>query len=266
MLHAFSRTELLIGAAGLEILRSKRVAVFGIGGVGSYVVEGLARSGVGLLVLVDDDRVCLTNLNRQLHATHETLGRPKVEVMRERVLAINPAAGVTGVTAFYLPANAQDLFDPSWDYIVDAMDTVTAKLDLVARAQAAGVPILSCMGTANKVDPTRLEIADLSKTDVDPLAKIMRKELRRRGIRHLKVVYSKEPARAPIEEPDHSCATGCVCPAGTTRHCTSRRQIPGSLCFVPAVAGLIAAGEVVKDLLGGWPDLGKSSEHEEDAK
>ena len=253
MLHAFSRTELLIGAQALQTLNLKRVAVFGIGGVGSYVVEGLVRAGVGRFVLVDDDRICLTNLNRQLHATRATVGRPKVEVMRERVLAINPAAEVETIGAFYLPENAASIFDPAWDYVVDAMDTVTAKLDLVVRAQAAGVPIISCMGTANKTDPTRFEVADLSKTDVCPLAKIMRKELGRRGVKHLKVVYSREPPLTPIQSDDNSCAVDCVCPAGTTRTCTTRRQIPGSLSFMPSVAGLIAAGAVVRDLIGGFP-------------
>ncbi len=253
MLHAFSRTELLIGARALELLRTKRVAVFGIGGVGSFVVEGLVRSGVGRFALVDDDRICLTNLNRQLHATRDTVGRPKVEVMRERVLSINPAAGVEVLRTFYLPENAATIFDPSWDYIVDAMDTVAAKLDLVVRAQTAGVPIISCMGTANKTDPTRFEVADLAKTDICPLAKVMRKELRRRGVKHLKVVYSRECPLVPQENADTSCAAGCVCPAETTRTCTTRRQIPGSLSFMPSVAGLIAAGEVIRDLIGGFP-------------
>jgi len=249
MVHAFSRTELLIGKEGLAILQGAKVAIFGIGGVGSYTVEGLVRAGVGKFVLVDDDCVCLTNLNRQLHATQKTIGMPKVDVMRDRILEINPQAEVETLQRFYMPDCGEELVRKDYDYIVDAIDTVTAKVDLVVRAQEAGIPIISCMGAGNKFDPTRFEVADLSKTTVCPLARVMRRELKLRGITHLKVVYSREETTMPIETDDNSCATGCVCPKGTTGTCTIRRQIPGSLSFVPSVAGLILAGEVVKDLV-----------------
>lgn len=249
MLHRFSRTELLVGPGALARLAAKKVAVFGIGGVGSFAVEGLVRAGVGRLVLVDDDCICLTNLNRQLHATMRTIGRPKVEVMAERVLEINPAAEVITHQAFYLPETAEGLIADDYDYIIDAVDTVTAKIDLAVRAAARGIPIISSMGAGNKLDPARFEVADIYSTSVCPLAKVMRYELKRRGIAGLKVVYSREKPLTPREGEEASCTTGCVCPAGTTRKCTTRRQIPGSVSFVPSVAGLIIAGEVVKDLI-----------------
>ncbi|HMM22905.1 MAG TPA: tRNA threonylcarbamoyladenosine dehydratase [Selenomonadales bacterium] len=251
MLHRFSRTEMLIGAEALQKLARKKVAVFGVGGVGSFAAEGLARSGVGRLVLVDDDAICLTNLNRQLHATTRTIGRPKVEVMRERILDINPQAEVTTFQTFYLPENADELIADDYDYIIDAVDTVTAKIDLVVRAHERGIPIVSSMGAGNKLDPAKFEVADIFSTSVCPLAKVMRYELRRRGIPGLKVVYSREAPIPPPPVAESGCATGCVCPAGTTRKCTTRRQIPGSIAFVPSVAGLIMAGEVVKDLIAG---------------
>lgn len=249
MLHRFSRTELLIGPAALASLAAKKVAVFGIGGVGSFAVEALVRSGVGKLVLVDDDCICLTNINRQLHATAKTVGRPKVEVMRERVLEINPAAEVTTFQRFYMPETADELLADDYDYIIDAVDTVTAKIDLVVQADRRGIPIISSMGAGNKLDPTGFEVADIYSTSVCPLAKVMRYELRRRGVPALKVVYSREKPLTPRETEESSCATGCICPAGTTRKCTVRHQIPGSMAFVPSVAGLILAGEVVKDLI-----------------
>lgn len=249
MLHRFSRTAMLIGEAALQSLARKKVAVFGIGGVGSYTVEGLARSGVGRLVLVDDDCICLTNINRQIHATTATVGQPKVEVMRERILAINPVAEVTVFQSFYLPETAAALIQDDYDYIVDAVDTVTAKIDLVVRAKQRGISIISCMGAGNKLDPTKFEVADLFSTSVCPLAKVMRYELKRRGVDALKVVYSREKPVLSPDAADSSCATGCVCPAGTVRKCTTRHQIPGSIAFVPSVAGLIIAAEVVKDLL-----------------
>jgi tRNA A37 threonylcarbamoyladenosine dehydratase len=254
MLHRFSRMELLVGPAALAKLAAKKVAVFGVGGVGSFAVEGLVRSGVGKLVLVDDDCVCLTNINRQLHATTRTVGLPKVEVMRDRVLEINPDAQVTLHRKFYLPETAEELFADDYDYIIDAVDTVTAKIDLVVRAVARDIPIISCMGAGNKLDPTKFEVADIFDTSVCPLAKVMRYELKRRGIKSLKVVYSREKPVLPQESEEASCATGCVCPPGTTRKCTTRRQIPGSVAFVPSVAGLIMAAEVVKDLIrdGGY--------------
>lgn len=250
MLGPFSRTQLLLGRDGMERLFSARVAVFGIGGVGGYTVEALARSGVGALDLIDDDRVCLTNLNRQIIATRKTIGQYKVDVAQQRVLDINPKCVVRTWKTFYTP-ETQDEFDfTAYDYVVDAIDTVTGKIALVLQAQAAGVPIISCMGAGNKLDPTALEVADIYKTSVCPLARVMRRELKKRGVKRLKVVYSKEPALTPIEDEETSCRTNCVCPPGTERTCTARRQVPGSNAFVPSVAGLIIAGEIVKDLAG----------------
>lgn len=248
MLDQFSRTELLFGKEAMEKLAKARVAVFGIGGVGSYTAEALARSGVGTIDLFDDDKVCLTNINRQLIATRKTVGKFKVDVMKERIQEINPKAVVNVHQCFYSPENADDYDFSEYTYIVDAIDTVTAKLELVVRAEEKSIPIISCMGAGNKLDPTRFEVEDIYKTSICPLAKVMRKELRTRGIKKLKVVYSKEPARTPIDDTTNSCNVGCVCPAGTVRKCTVRRQIPGSTAFVPAVAGLIIAGEVIKDI------------------
>jgi tRNA A37 threonylcarbamoyladenosine dehydratase len=251
MLHEFSRTELLIGAAALEKLGQSKVAIFGIGGVGTYVVEGLVRSGVGKFVLVDDDCICLTNINRQLHATRKTVGKPKVEVMRDRILEINPQAEVAIFQEFYMPDTAARLISDDYNYIVDAIDTVTGKLDLIMRAKERNIPVISCMGAGNKLDPTKFEVADIFNTSVCPLAKVMRQELRKRGVTSLKVIYSKEQPIKPIETEQSSCSQGCICPAGTTRKCTIRHQIPGSIAFVPSVAGLIIAGEVVKDIIYG---------------
>lgn len=249
-MDAFSRTEYLLGKPALETLRKSRVAVFGIGGVGSFAVEALARAGVGHFLLVDDDLVCLTNLNRQLIALHSTIGRPKVEVMAERVRDINPQAGVETLQAFYLPENADRLDLSRFDYVVDAVDTVSAKVELAVRAHQAGVRIVSCMGAGNKLDPTRFEVADIAETSVCPLCKVMRKELKKRGLAALTVVYSKELPVEPIETEETSCRHACVCPKGSPRTCTIRRRIPGSVSFVPSVAGLILAGEVVRGLTG----------------
>lgn len=232
----------------MERLYHARVAVFGIGGVGGYTVEALARSGIGTLDLIDDDRVCLTNLNRQILATRKTVGQYKVDVAEQRIREINPNAVVHTYKTFYAPQTAEQFDFSQFDYVVDAIDTVTAKLKLVEQAPKAGVPIISCMGAGNKVDPTAFEVADIYKTSVCPLARIMRRELRKRGIQKLKVVYSKEPAITPIEDMSISCRTHCICPPGTARKCTQRRQVPGSNAFVPAAAGLVLAGEVVKDL------------------
>lgn len=250
MLNQFSRTELLFGNEAMNKLQESRVAVFGIGGVGSYTVDALARSGVGTIDIIDDDKVCLTNINRQLIATRKTVGKYKVEVMKERILEINPKAVVNIHQTFYSPENAGEFNFAEYSYIVDAIDTVTAKLELVMRAKAAGVPVISCMGAGNKLDPTRFEVADIYETSICPLAKVMRKELRARGVKDLKVVYSKEPARTPIDDAAISCKEHCICPPGTASKCTVRRQIPGSTAFVPSVAGLIIAGEVIKDLTG----------------
>ena len=239
MLNQFSRTELLLGHDNMEKLKNARVAVFGIGGVGGFTVEALARSGVGTLDLIDDDRVCLTNINRQIIATRKTIGQYKVDAAKERILDINPDAVV----------NTADAFDFSvYDYVVDAIDTVTGKIMLVEAAQKAGTPIISSMGAGNKLDPTAFEVADIYKTSVCPLAKVMRRELKKRGIRKLKVVYSKEKALTPIDDTANSCRSHCICPPGSARTCTQRRQIPGSTAFVPSVVGLIIAGEVIKDL------------------
>ncbi len=245
----FSRTELLLGPEAMETLRGARVAVFGLGGVGSWAAEALARSGVGALDLVDDDRVCLTNINRQLIATRKTVGRLKTEVMRERVLDINPRCQVTVHACFYGPDTADAFPLASYGYIVDAIDTVSSKLLLVERAAACGVPIISCMGAGNKLDPTRVEVADIYQTSVCPLAKVMRHELRARGVGALKVVYSKEPPLRPLEDGAADCREHCICPPDTKRNCAARRQVPGSVAFVPPTAGLILAGEVIKDLI-----------------
>lgn len=249
MLHGFSRTELLIGKDALDRLKNSKVAVFGIGGVGTFVVEGLVRSGLGHFVLVDDDLICLTNLNRQIHATRKTIGKAKVEVMKERILEINPKAEVEAIQSFYLPDKADELIRSDYDYIIDAIDTVTAKIDLVVQAQKHGIPIISCMGAGNKLDPTKFQVTDIYKTTMDPLAKVMRRELRQRGIKSLKVVYSTEQPIKPLETEENSCSTHCICPSGTQRTCTVKNQIPGSVSFVPSVAGLIIASEVIKDLI-----------------
>ena len=248
MLNQFSRTELLIGKQGIEKLQNAKVAIFGIGGVGSFVVEGLARAGIGNFILVDDDKVCLTNLNRQLIATHKTVGKLKIDVAKERILDINPNANVEVYQEFFMP-DSKEILDTSVSYIVDAVDTVTAKIELVVRANRLNIPIISCMGTGNKLDPTRFKVTDIYKTNICPLAKVMRKELRARDIKALKVVYSEEEPIKPNETVESSCKTNCICPPGTKRKCTARNQVPGSMSFVPSVAGLIIAGEVIKDII-----------------
>ncbi len=248
MLNQFSRTKLLFGKEAMERLAASRVAVFGIGGVGGYTVEALVRSGIGAIDLIDDDKVCLTNLNRQLHATRKTIGQYKVDVAAERIHEINPDVRVMTHKTFYTPETANQFDFSEYDYIVDAIDTVTGKIALVVNADSTGTPIISSMGAGNKLDPTAFEVADIYSTSVCPLAKVMRHELKRRGIRKLKVVYSKEPPLTPIDDMEISCRTHCICPPGTARKCTQRRQIPGSNAFVPPVVGLIIAGEVIKDL------------------
>lgn len=251
MLNQFSRTQLLLGKDGMERLYGARVAVFGIGGVGGYTVEALARSGVGTLDLIDDDKVCLTNLNRQIFATRSTVGRYKVEVAKERIADINPDAVVNTYPTFYSPETSAQFDFTQYDYIVDAIDTVTGKLELVEQAYKADTPIISCMGAGNKMDASAFEVADIYKTTMCPLARVMRRELKKRRIPKLKVVYSKEEAMTPIDDMAISCRNHCICPPGTARKCTQRRQVPGSNAFVPAAAGLIVAGEVVKDLCKG---------------
>lgn len=250
MLNQFSRTQLIFGKEAMEKLAHSRVAVFGIGGVGGYTVEALARSGIGTLDLIDDDKVCLTNINRQIYATRKTVGKYKVDVAKERILDINPEAVVNCHQTFYMP-DTKDQFDFSqYDYVVDAIDTVTGKIELVLQAQKAGTPIMSSMGAGNKVNPEMFEVADIYDTSVCPLAKVMRRELKKRNVKSLKVVYSKEKPIRPEEDLEISCRTNCICPPGTARTCTVRREIPGSNAFVPSVAGLIIAGEVIKDILG----------------
>lgn len=228
MLNQFSRTELVVGKDGVEKLNNTKIAIFGLGGVGSFALEGLVRAGIGNLVLIDNDCVELTNLNRQILATHKTIGKPKGEIAKQRILDINPNANVEIHQEFFMP-ETEGILDDSIDYIVDCIDTVTAKIELVVRAERLNIPIISCMGTGNKLEPTRFEVADIYKTSICPLAKVMRKELRNRGVKKLKVVYSKEE---PIKS-----------------NKKDRNQVPGSISFVPSVAGLIIAGEVVKTIL-----------------
>lgn len=233
MLNQFSRTELLLGQENMAKLKNARVAIFGVGGVGGYVVEALARSGVGTLDIIDNDTVSITNINRQIIATTKTVGQPKVDVAKERILDINPDAVVNAYNTFYLP-ETKDLFDFSnYDYVVDAIDTVTGKIQLVMQANEAKVPIISSMGAGNKLNPAMFEVADIYKTSVCPLAKVMRRELKNRGIKKLKVVYSKEEPIKPAESDEVS----------------GKRNTPGSTAFVPSVVGLIIASEVVKDII-----------------
>lgn len=250
MLNQFSRTELLLGKKAMQVLEKSRVAVFGIGGVGGYAVEALVRSGVGTIDLIDDDKVCLTNLNRQIIATRKTVGKYKVDAMKERILEIQPDAIVNTHKCFFLPETKDEFDFTQYSYVIDAVDTVTAKIQLVQEAQKAGVPIISSMGSGNKLDPARFEVADIYETSVCPLAKVMRRELRKRKIEHLKVVYSKEKPVRPIEDMAISCRSHCICPPGAKHKCTERRDIPGSNAFVPSVAGLIIASEVIKDIIG----------------
>lgn len=248
MLNQFSRTEILFGKEAMDRLARARVAVFGIGGVGGYAVEALVRSGIGAVDLIDDDKVCLTNLNRQIIATRKTVGRYKADVMKERILEINPNCKVEVHKCFYLPENKEEFDFTSYSYVIDAVDTVTAKIQLVMQAKETNTPIISSMGAGNKMNPAQFEVADIYQTSVCPLAKVMRYELRKRGIKKLKVVYSKEKPTRPIEDMAISCRTNCICPPGAQHKCTERRDIPGSNAFVPSVVGLIIASEVIKDL------------------
>ena len=248
MLTQFSRTELLLGKEAMDKLANSRVAEFGIGGVGGYVCEALVRTGVGAFDLIDDDKVCLTNLNRQIIATRKTVGQYKTDVMKERMLEINPKVDVRVHKCFFLPENADEFPFEEYDYIVDAVDTVTAKISLVMKAQEMNIPIISSLGAGNKLDASKFQVADIYKTKVCPLAKVMRRELKKRGVKKLKVVYSEEQPTRPVEDMSISCRTHCICPPGAAHKCTERRDIPGSVAFVPSVAGLIIAGEVVKDL------------------
>ena len=244
----FSRTEMLIGKESVEKLAGRRVAVFGIGGVGGYVVEALVRSGLGGIDLIDNDKVSISNLNRQIIALRSTVGKYKVDAAEERIMDINPEVKVVKHRSFYMPDKADEFDFSKYDYVVDAVDTVTAKIQLVMEAKEAGVPIISSMGAGNKFDPTAFQVADIYKTSVCPLAKVMRRELKKRGIKKLKVVYSQEKPTRPIEDMSISCRSHCICPPDAAHKCTERRDIPGSTAFVPSVVGLIIAGEVIKDL------------------
>ncbi|MCI5656868.1 MAG: tRNA threonylcarbamoyladenosine dehydratase [Candidatus Pseudoruminococcus sp.] len=248
MLGRFSRTELLFGNEAMKKLENSRVAVFGVGGVGGYTVEALARSGVGTIDIIDDDKVCLTNINRQIIALTSTIGKYKVDVAEERIKDINPKIVVNKHKMFFTPETSGEFDFSQYDYVVDAIDTVTGKIELVMKANETKTPIICSMGAGNKLDPTAFEVADIYKTSVCPLARVMRTELRKRGVKKLKVVYSKEKPITPIEDMSISCRAHCVCPPGAARKCTERRQIPGSTAFVPSVVGLIIAGEVIKDL------------------
>ena len=247
--HSLSRTELLIGKEALDKLAKYKVVVLGIGGVGSYTVEALARAGVGKLVLVDDDTICLTNINRQIIATHKTISKSKVEVMKERVLDINPKCEVITHQTFVTEENISEIITEDVDYVVDAIDTVTSKIALVVYCKQHNIEIICSMGTGNKLDPTQFKIADLYKTKVCPLAKVMRYELKRKGIDKLKVLYSEEEPIKTKQDEVLTCKEGCICPSGSSKKCAIKRQIPGSISFVPSVAGLIIGGEVIKDLI-----------------
>lgn len=247
----FSRTELIFGKAAMKKIFNSKVAVFGIGGVGSYTAEALVRTGIGAIDIFDDDKVCLTNINRQLFATRKTVGKYKVDVAEGRLLEINPNVKITKHNMFLTKENANEIDLSSFDYIVDAIDTVTAKIALVEKANENNIPIISAMGAGNKIDPTMFQVTDVFKTEVCPLAKVMRTELKKRGIKKLKVVYSREEPLKP-KATDNICGeANCICPPDVKRKCTDRRQIPGSNAFVPPVVGLIIAGEVIKDLIKG---------------
>lgn len=246
--HSLSRTELLIGEEALNKLKKSKVMIFGIGGVGSFTVEALVRSGVSNLILVDDDTVCLTNLNRQIHATYETISKNKVDVMKQRILSINKNCQVETKQIFVKPEGLEKIIPNDVDYVVDAIDTVSSKIALAVYCEKKGINLISSMGTGNKLNPSEFKVSDIYKTKVCPLAKVMRYELKKRGVKKLKVVYSEEIPRKPKEDDVVTCKTGCVCTGGTKK-CTAKRQIPGSISFVPPVAGMIIASEVVKDLI-----------------
>ena len=252
MLNQFSRTELLVGKEAIEKLQNSKVAIFGLGGVGSFVMEGLVRAGIGHFVLIDDDKICLTNLNRQIIATRKTIGKYKVDVAKERILEINPNAEVETFQEFYMPGSESNILTKDLDYVVDCIDTVTAKIELIQNCKKLDIPIISAMGTGNKLDPSRFEITDIYKTSICPLAKVMRKELRKRNIDNLKVIYSKEEPIKPDDSSSSSCKTNCICPPGTARKCTIRNQVPGSISFVPSVAGLMIAGEIVREIINNF--------------
>lgn len=248
MLNQFSRTELLYGNEVMKKFSESRVAVFGIGGVGGYAVEALARSGIGELDLIDDDKICLTNLNRQIYALRSTVGQYKVDVAQQRIHDICPDIKVNTYKCFFMPETANQFDFTKYDYVIDAIDTVTGKIEIIMQAQKAGVPVISSMGAGNKFRPDMFQVTDIYKTKVCPLAKVMRYELKKRGVKKLKVVYSEEKPVKPDENLEISCRNHCICPPGTVRKCTVRRDIPGSTAFVPSTVGLIIAGEVLNDI------------------
>ena len=245
----YERINLLIGCDNVDKIKKSTVLVVGLGGVGGYAVEALVRSGVGNLIIVDYDTIDISNLNRQIIATRKTIGKYKVDVMKERILEINPDAKVETVQEFYMPNSENQIITSDLSYVADCIDTVTAKIELVKNCKELGIPIISAMGTGNKLDPSKLTITDIYKTNTCPLAKVMRKELRKRKIESLKVIYSTEEPIKPDNESESSCKTNCICPPGTKRKCSARNQVPGSISFVPSVAGLMIAGEIVRDII-----------------
>lgn len=248
--HWLSRTELLVGKEALDKIKNSKVAVLGIGGVGSFTVEALARSGVGNLILVDDDTICLTNINRQIIADYNTINKNKVDVMKERVLAINPKCNITTYKNFITAENIEDIITSDVDYVVDAIDTVSSKIALAVWCSGKNIKLISSMGTGNKLDPTQFRITDIYKTRMCPLAKVVRHELRKRGVESLKVLYStEEPIKLETDE-TNTCKDNCICGEGSSKKCAVKRQVPGSIAFVPPVAGMIIAGEVVRELIG----------------
>ena len=247
--HSLSRTELLIGKDALQKLKESKVVILGIGGVGSYTVEALARAGVGNLILVDDDAICLTNINRQIHATFKTISKSKVEVMKDRILEINPKCKVDTYQTFIKEDNILEIIPEDADYVVDAIDTVSSKLQVIQWCKEKDIDVISCMGTGNKLDPTQFRVADIYDTKICPLAKVMRHELRKRAVKDLKVVYSEELPTKPKTEEVITCKEGCVCTGASSRKCSAKRQIPASISFVPPVAGMILGGEVIKDII-----------------
>lgn len=246
--HSLSRTELLIGKQSLEKLKQSTIVIFGVGGVGSFALEAVARSGIGNIIIVDDDTVCLTNINRQIQATFKTIGKPKVEVLKQRVLDINPNCNIKAYQVFVTDDNIPDIIPENTDYVIDAIDTVSSKISLVVWCKRNNINIISCMGTGNKLDPTQFKVSDIYDTKMCPLAKVMRHELRKREIKSLKVVYSEELPKKPKIDEVVTCKEGCVC-SGGSKKCLAKRQIPASISFVPPVAGMILGGEAIKSII-----------------
>ncbi|AND84792.1 tRNA threonylcarbamoyladenosine dehydratase [Clostridium tyrobutyricum] len=246
--HLFSRTELLIGKNALKKLQESTVVIFGLGGVGSFSLEAVARGGIGHIVIVDDDTVCLTNINRQIQANFKTIGKPKVQVLKERILDINPNCNIETYQTFVREDNIDSIIPKNTNYVIDAIDTISSKISLIMWCKAHNIDIISCMGTGNKLDPTMFKIEDIYKTKICPLAKVMRRELKKRGIKNLKVLYSEEIPQKPKIDEVVTCREGCVC-VGGSKKCLAKRQIPASISFVPPVAGMIIGGEVIKSII-----------------